>query len=161
MKDDETQYIHLPKLERTDTPNPIQGRVKGPDQLYHFIRDVHDATTPKMWGIFLDDDGRSLGNEPLALGLNAEPDQFNVENVFHYYYVFHAKSVALVTNHVNGDPAPTDADRKLIHNIQALNATLPSVSLSDYVIVGDNKYWCMSDHNGTGCHCGQHHYWEG
>jgi len=53
MKDDETQYIHLPKLERTDTPNPIQGRVKGPDQLYHFIRDVHDATTPKMWGIFL------------------------------------------------------------------------------------------------------------
>jgi len=33
MKDDETQYIHLPKLERTDTPNPIQGRVKGPDHL--------------------------------------------------------------------------------------------------------------------------------
>ena len=159
-KNDETQYLKRPVLEETKTPNPIQGPVKDPNQLYHFIKDVHDSTVPKMWGIFLGKDQCSLGNEPLALGIDAEPENFDIENIFHFYYLFHAKGVVLVTNHIKDDATPTKADKALIEKVQAARTLLRRISLVDYVVVAGDHYWSMSGQNGTACHCGQQHYWE-
>ena len=159
-KDEYTQYLKRPVLEETNTPNPIQGPIRNPDKLYHFIKDVHDATAPKMWAVYLGENDFSLGNEPLALGPHAEPEHFDIESIFHYYYLFMAKSVILLTNHINGDATPTDADRKLIERIHTAIAPLRRVSLRDYVIVGDGHYWSMTVQDGTACHCGQQHHWR-
>jgi nicotinic acid mononucleotide adenylyltransferase len=36
-----------------------------------------------------------------------------------------------------------------------------SLEIFDYVIVAGDHYWSMTTQNGTACHCGQQHYWEG
>ena len=160
-KDDQTQYLKRPILEETDIPNPIQGPIKDPNKVFHFMKDVHDSTVPKMWGIFLDAEGCSLGNEPLALGIDAEPENFDIENIFHFYYLFHAKGVTLVTNHIHNDATPSDADKELIRKTQSAKALLQRVSLVDYIIVAGDHYWSMANQDGTSCHCGHQHYIEG
>ena len=130
---DQTNYIKRPVLEETSVPNVIQEPIKSPDTLFHFIKDVHDSTVPKMWGIYLNEHDCSIGNEVLALGINAEPKNFNIETIFHFYYVFQAKSLMLVTNHIHRDATPTEADKALIRKMESAKTLLESVTLKDYV----------------------------
>jgi DNA repair protein RadC len=128
------------------------------------MKDVHDSTVSKMWGIFLNEDYCSIGNEPLALGEHAEPKNFvnMTGNIYRYYTLFGAKRYVLVTNHISNDATPTEADKELIRrlNMDTQNITFRPI-LQDYVIVAGDHYWSMTTQNGTACHCGQQHYWEG
>lgn len=157
-KNSDTHYLKKPLLEETNTPNPLQGPIKDSDQLYHFIQDVHDATLPKLWGIFLNEDYLSLGNEPLALGHHAQPENFATGTLFHFYALFFAKRFLIVTNHTTDDAAPSDGDKDLIRRLQADAQALSfKPHFADYVIVAGDHYWSMSKQDGTACHCGQQH----
>lgn len=155
-----TNYLRKAVLEDTDIPNPIQGPVKDPNALLHFMKDVHNATVPKMWGIFLDKDYLSIGNELLALGGNAEPARFSTKGVAHFASVFYAERIVILTNHINDGATPTEEDLKLIKRLDRVAEAL-EVNFYDYVIVAGNHYWSMTSQNGTACHCGQQHYISG
>ena len=156
-KDTETQYIKRPVLQETDIPNPIQGPVLNADPLFHFLQDVHDASTPKMWGIFLNKERHSVGNEILAIGDGANPKGFNTRSLVHYYGVFYAHRFAIITNHLSDDAAPSEGDKELISRLQQI-ATLLEAEFTDYIVVAGDHYWSMSGSNGTACHCGKQHY---
>ena len=158
-QDPETRYVHKPRLVETEIPNPIQGPVRGPDPLYQFMRDVHDETVPKMWGIFLNEGRYSIGNEPLAIGDAALPGRVSMKAIAHYASVFYAAHVVLLTNRPNNDPSPTDADRDLIHQAKQALGVL-EINLADYVIVGGKQYWSMTQQDGTACDCGSQHHWD-
>ncbi len=152
-----TRYLKRPTLEETNILNPIQGQVKSPDKLLHFMKDVHDATIPKIWGIFLNKDYFSVGNEPLALGGNADPEQFSTKGVAHFVSLFYAERFITLTNHTTGDATPTEGDLKLMKRLERVAEVLEA-DFYDYVIVAGDHYWSMTVKNGKACHCGQQHY---
>ncbi len=154
-----TNYLKKPILKETDIPNPIQGQIKDPDKVFHFMKDVHDSTVPKMWAILLNENYYSVGNEPLALGEHAKPENFKNGALYHYYLLLGAKRFMIVTNHMTDDATPTDEDRKLIKQLQ-MEVELFSFKpdFYDYVIVAGDHYWSMSTQDGTACHCGQQHH---
>ena len=154
---DEVRYLKKPKLEPTRVENPIQGRVFNPDVLYHFMRDVQDEAVPKMWAIYLDKDRFSLGNEPIAIGDQAQPDKISMKTLASYALMFYASYVVLLTNHPDFGAAPTEEDRKLIWRAQEA-LKLVEIQLTDYVIVSDKHYWSMTRQDGTACRCGAQHY---
>ncbi len=161
QKNDSVRYLREPVLQETLYPNPLQGELKNPDKLFHFLDDVHDSTVPKMWGIFMDEDYCSIGNELLALSNPATPEEFAklTGNIYHYYALFKAFRFTLITNHLTQNPTPTEADKQLI---EALRFDSQSLSFKpnfyDYVIVSGNSYWSIAAQNGTACHCGKQHY---
>ncbi len=158
-KYDDVQYMKVYKVEETDTPNPIQGPVKDPNTLFHFMRDVHDSTVPKIWGIFLNEQCLSIGNEPLAIGHHAEPLNFETGTLSHFYSLFFAKKFILLTNHTTDDASPSEEDKDLIRRLQNDSQTLSyKPQFEDYIIVAGDHYWSMNKRNGTACHCGQQHY---
>ncbi len=154
---EETNYLKRPILEETDIPNPLQDPVNDPNVLFHFLRDVHDSTVPKVLGIFLNKAYCSLGNEPLALGEGADPTHFSTRSLVHFFGVFYAERFIVVTNHVHSDASPTEGDRKLIKRLERVAEVLEG-DFADYVIVSGDTYWSMNVQNGTACHCGQQHY---
>jgi len=151
------QYLKRPVLEETNIPNPIQGPVKDPNKLFHFMKDVHDSTIPKMWAIFLNEGRYSIGNEPLALGEHALPENLSIKSLTHFAAFFYSAHVILLTNHVNGDATPTEEDKKLVKKVEHVLEPM-EISFADYVIVAGDHYWSMNVQNGTACHCGQQHY---
>lgn len=80
---DDLRYLKKPKLVATKVENPIKEPVYNADPLYHFMRDVHDETVPKMWAFFLNEDRYSLGNEPIAIGDAAHPDNISMKTIAH------------------------------------------------------------------------------
>ena len=159
-KDDQTQYLKRPILKETDIPNPIQGPIKDPNKVFHFMKDVHDSTVPKMWGIFLNEDRLSVGDELLALDEGADPKDFSTRGVVHYFGVFYAHRFVMITNHMTDDATPTEEDKKLIKRLERVAEILEG-DFADYIIVAGNHYWSMNIQNGTACHCGHQHYIEG
>lgn len=155
-REESKQYLKHPVLKETDIPNPIQGPVQDPNTLFHFIKDVHDSTVPKVWGIFLNNEYCSVGNEPLALGEGADPQHFSTRSLVHFFGVFYAKRFIVVTNHLNDDACPTEGDKELIKRLERLTEVLEA-DFADYVIVAGDSYWSMNVQNGTACHCGQQH----
>ena len=152
------QYLKKPVIEETNIPNPIQGPVQDPNKLFHFMKDVHDSTVPKMWAIFLNEGRYSIGNEPIALGEHALPQNLNLKALTHYAAFFYAAHVILLTNHTNDDATPSEEDKQLIKHVEQALAPM-EVNFADYVIVAGDHYWSMTTQNGTACHCGQQHYW--
>lgn len=157
-KDEYTRYLKKPVLEETDIPNPIQGPVKDPNTLFHFMRDLKDSAVPTFIGVFLDDDYLSVGNQ--ILGHHTAED-FKTGLLFKFHYILGGKRFVLMTNHTNGDATPTEADRQLISDLQVKVKVLDEVEFFDYVIVAGDHFWSMTTQDGTACHCGQQHYWEG
>lgn len=145
----------------TGIPSPIQGPVLDEQPLFNFIKDNHDATIPKTWGVFLDENHMVLGIEPLAFGDSATPEAFNTSTkiIFHYFSVFFSSRFVLIHYRVNplNDPTPTDDDKKLIDTL-LMQSKVMEADLSNYVIVAGDHYWSTRQQNGTACHCGSQHY---
>ncbi len=156
-KTEGTRCLKRPKLEETNIPNPIQEQVKSPDKLSYFMKDVHDATVPKVWGIFLNKDYFSVGNESLAFGGNAEPEHFSTKGVAHFVSLFCAERFVILTNHLTDNATPTEEDLKLINRLEWM-AKMLEVNFHDYVIVAGDHCWSMTVQNGKACHCGNQQY---
>lgn len=156
-QNEHTQYLKKPVLEETDIPNPIQGPVRDPDKLIHFMRDLKSSAVPTFIAIFLDENYFSVGNQILG-HLTAE--DFKTGLLFKFHYIFGGQKFVLMTNHTNNDATPTEADRKLITDLQIKTKVLDEIEFFDYVVVADDHYWSMTQQNGTACHCGQQCYWK-
>lgn len=158
--DRKTQFLKKPSVTDTDIESPIQGPVMDEKPLFTFVQQNHDSAVAKMWGVFLDDNYMVLGIEPLAFGDNAAPEQFNTAALFHYYSVFFAKRFILMSYRYNAtdDPAPTDADKKLIETLQMQAKIMNNADFSNYAIFAGDRYWSTRQQNGTACHCGSQDY---
>ncbi len=159
-EDEGVQFLKKAKVEDTGIESPIQGPVVDEKPLFNFIEQNHDSAVAKMWGVFLDENYMALGIEPLAFGDNAEPEKFNTAALFHYYSVFFAKRFVLMSYRYNAtdDPAPTDADKKLIDTLQMQARIMNDADFSNYAIFAGNHYWSTRQQNGTACHCGSQDY---
>jgi len=144
-------------LEETNIPNSIQGPVKNPNKLFHFMKELKDSAVPTFVGVFLDDDYLSIGNQILG---HIKAKDFSTGLLFRFHYILGGKRFVLMTNHTNGDATPTEEDRKLISDLQIKTKVLDEIEFFDYVIVAGDHYWSMNVQNGTACHCGQQHYWS-
>ncbi|HEX5871364.1 MAG TPA: DNA repair protein RadC [Longimicrobium sp.] len=55
-----------------------------------------------------------------------------------------AHSVVAVHNHPSGEPRPSDEDRRLTQQLEAV-ARMLEIRLLDHVIVGEQRYWSFSE----------------
>lgn len=155
------QFLRKAKYVETGIESPIQGPVLDETPLFNFIKQNHDSTIPKTWGVFLDGNHMVLGVEALAFGESAAPEKFNdaTKVIFHYFSAFFASRFILINYRVNAldDPAPTDADKTLIDTL-LMKSKIMEADMSNYIIVAGDHYWSTRQQNGTACHCGKQHY---
>ena len=155
------QYLRKAKFVETSIQSPIQGPVLDEKPLFNFIKQNHDSTIPKVWGVFMDENHMVLGIEALAFGDSATPEKFNEASkvIFHYFAAFFASRFILINYRVTAldDPAPTDADKTFIDTL-LMKSKIMEADMSNYIIVSGDHYWSTRQKNGTACHCGKQHY---
>ena len=147
----EKRYLKRCKLEETDIPDPIQGQVHDPEDLFVFFKDLENEAAPKIITVILDEKNLSLGNTVLGLGI--KPSELDTRLLFGFASVHHALKFVIIVNHPSGDAAPTDDDRRLISQLQA-QSQIMKIEFYDYVIVARDMYWSMTIQDGTACRCG-------
>ena len=153
------QFLHKAKVEVTERVSPIQGPVLDAKPLFHFIEQNHDSAVHKFFGVFLDENRMVIGVEPIAFGDHALPERVQPRLIFHFDSTFLSKHFIVLSYRVNAtnDPAPTEADRRLIDDLTTLSRMMGS-DFDNYVITSGTQYWSMKNQNGTACHCGKQDY---
>lgn len=156
---DDKRYLKKFEIVETDAELPIQGQVRDPDDLYKFLKDLEDEHVPKVIAIYLDDNNLFLGHQVF---LGASSGNFDTQLLYHYYAIFLAKKFMVLINHPGAmDATPSEADRKLIRNLQADTQVLSfKPFFADFVIVAKKTYFSMATNDGTACRCGHQQYIE-
>lgn len=148
-------YLKKLKIELVegDYENPIQGQVRGPEQVYQVFRDIKDKAQETLIGVYLTDrleaftyDILSIGGESVTLVLP--------EEIFGRSYLTRSRIFILVHNHTSGDPQPTEADREIMKVLKEQSKTLNRTFL-DFIIAGDLEspekgYWSMFEEEAGG-----------
>ena len=157
-EDEYTRYLKQFKVVETKTALPIQGQVHDPEDLYTFLKDLHNEQVPKIVGVYLDDNLFFLGHQVF---LGATPKIFDTQLLYHHFNLFLAKKFILILNHPSGDATPTKEDVKLMKKLQ-MDSELLSFKpcFADYIIVGSKSYFSMATNDGTACRCGHQEYFE-
>ena len=162
MKNQDENKIKYPETKRylkkfdlvdTEVELPIQGQVQDPDDLYKFLKDLESDVVSKVIGIYLDKSNLFLGHQVF---LNATPETFDTQALYHYHNLFLAKKFMVLINHPNStDATPTEADRKLMKSL-TLDSQLISFKpdFADFIIVAKDSYFSMATNDGSGCRCG-------
>ena len=150
-----TRYLKKWDIVDAEVESPIQGQVKDPEDLYLFLKDLENELVPKMIAVYLDDNNQFMGHQVF---LGQTPGTFDTAHLYHYYLIFLAKKYMLLTNHPQGDAAPTEADCAFMDTL-VLDSRLLSFKpqFADYIIVGDKTYYSMATHEGKACMCGRQH----
>lgn len=155
-KESSIRYLKKFELVETETALPIQGQVRDPEDLYTFLKELHDEQVPKIIGIYLDDNHLFLGHQ---LFIGATPATFDTQLLYHYYALFMAKRFIILINHPSGEATPTEEDLQLMRALQADSHVLSFKPLfADFITVGSNSYFSMAMNDGSACKCGHQEY---
>lgn len=159
MSDDSKRYLKKFELVETETELPILGQVQDPEDLYVFLKDLHNEQVPKIIGIYLDENHLFLGHQVF---LGTTTSTFETQLLYHYYNLFLAKKFILLINHPSGDATPTEKDIQLMRRLQSESQILTfNPSFADFIIVGSKSYFSMATNDGTACKCGHQEYFGG
>ena len=104
----------------------------------YYMEDFRHKEQENLLLLLLDNKSHLLGEKLLFTGtVNASivsPREIYLEAL-----KYHAVGIILLHNHPSGDPAPSDADRRITRKIRDAGNLL-DVPLLDHIIIGDKRY---------------------
>ena len=138
-------YLKQLKIEETGQPDPIQGQVRDPEDLYIFMRQLQDEAVQRVLVVLLDNQNLSLGNSVVSVGQAPATfmhDDRSWRRFLSPVIVFDAPRFLIITNHTTGSAEPDDDDQELIRELQSQTNRIST--LVDYIVVGRGAYWALS-----------------
>ncbi|MCX6977069.1 MAG: DNA repair protein RadC [Verrucomicrobia bacterium] len=110
-------------------------KIDSPELVYALLGPSMRALSKESLQIILLDTKLQLIRfEEISLG-SINESIAHPRDIFRPAIVFSAYAVILVHNHPSGDPAPSDADRRITHRLNEV-ATLLQIKFFDHVIIG-------------------------
>ncbi len=104
----------------------------------YYMEDFRHKEQEQLQLLLLDNKSNLLGEKTMFTGtVNASivsPREIYLEALR-----FHAVGIILLHNHPSGDPAPSEADRRVTRKIREAGSFL-DIPLLDHIIIGDKKY---------------------
>lgn len=109
----------------------------------YYMEDFRHKEQENLLLLLLDNKSNLLGEKLLFTGtVNASivsPREIYLEALR-----FHAVGIILLHNHPSGDPAPSDADKRITRKIKEAGILL-DIPLLDHIIIGDNIYTSLKE----------------
>ncbi len=109
-----------------------------------YMDEFRSLSVEKVLVLFLDNKGRLINESTLSTG-SANASFVPMREIFVKALKVNAISFVVMHNHPAGDPNPSQEDRKVTLSI-ASGASLLGLTLSDHIIIGDNRYFSFKEH---------------
>ncbi len=104
----------------------------------YYMEDLRHQEQEHLLLLLLDNKSHLLGEKVMFTGtVNASivsPREIYLEAL-----KYHAVGIILLHNHPSGDPAPSDADRRITRKIRDAGSLL-DIPLLDHIVIGDKRY---------------------
>lgn len=137
------KYLRKLKIElvKGEYKNPVKGQVREPKQVYDVFKAIKDRAQETLIGVYLDTDLEVKTYDTLSVGSQTET-LVDEADIFGRAFIFRAHYLIFIHNHPQGDPHPSEHDRMAMQQL-IKQAKIMKLSLLDFIIVGDDRYWSM------------------
>lgn len=104
----------------------------------YYMEDFRHKEQENLLLLLLDNKSNLLGEKTVFTG-TVNSSIVSPREIYLEALKFHAVGIILLHNHPSGDPAPSDADRRITRKIRDAGSLL-DIPLLDHIIIGDKKY---------------------
>ena len=119
--------------------NPLHETVRLPEQVAAVFQSLKDHASETCLAVYLKED--LTGTYDVHSTGTPAMTTLSINDLFGRAYVTRARYIVLVHNHPKGDPTPSPQDRAILAEIKRYADPLPTVTLLDFIIIGEGKYW--------------------
>lgn len=131
------------RKHRVSDDAPIGKPIRGIKQILELFSDLQNETKEKLIAISLDNNGKIICYEVVAIGSVSTIYMRPVEAVRASILV-NAIGVVVVHNHPSGDPEPSSTDKSFTQKLKRSCDDL-GIILHDHVIIGDDDYYSFAE----------------
>jgi len=136
------------KLTEGKFKNQLQNQLRQSKDVFEIFRSIKDEANETTLVIYLTEDlsgiydVHSIGF-PFATSIS-------VADLIGRAYLLRSRYFIVVHNHPGGIPKPSETDMKVLKELQLYAYPLPTLSMLDFIIIGDGNYWSWFDEQDGG-----------
>ena len=125
------------RITRTSRAKSVKLNEPGSIAAYYMESLRHESKEKLLLAMF-DAKCSLLGDEVISVG-TVTNSLVSPREIFLKALEYKAVHIVLLHNHPSGDPAPSEADRRVTKRILECG-TIMGIALADHIIIGDNRY---------------------
>lgn len=125
------------RITRTSRAKSVKLNEPGSIAAYYMESLRHESKEKLLLAMF-DAKCSLLGDEVISVG-TVTNSLVSPREIFLKALEYKAVHIVLLHNHPSGDPAPSEADRRVTQRILECG-TIMGIALADHIIIGDNRY---------------------
>lgn len=125
------------RITRTSRAKSVELNEPGSIAAYYMESLRHESKEKLLLAMF-DAKCSLLGDEVISVG-TVTNSLVSPREIFLKALEYKAVHIVLLHNHPSGDPAPSEADRRVTQRILECG-TIMGIALADHIIIGDNRY---------------------
>jgi len=136
------------KLVDGEYENPLKNAIHHPEDISRIFRSLKDKASETLLVIYLQHDLTGI-YDVHSTGPSGTT-VFDAQDLFGRAYVTRSRYMILVHNHPSGDATPSPEDLQNLSDILALAKPMRSISLLDFIIIGEDDIWSWFEENEGG-----------
>ncbi|MEW5896628.1 MAG: DNA repair protein RadC [Nanoarchaeota archaeon] len=130
--------------KRSNTVKNSLTTIKSSKDVFNLFKEqLKEEKQEKFIVLLLNSKNKIIGKEVISLG-TLDCALLHPREVFKSAIKNSATKIILAHNHPSGDPAPSEADRKITGKLIEAGETL-NIPVIDHVIIGEEKWWSWKE----------------